>query len=339
MFIRVAILLLLTLSLTAHATAPDVFDGRWQLGDQHSVVTELQATAANPSPAERLFGGDALSVHYAFQSRKWYANARYKRIADTFRAGTELSRQIGNDRTEFALGRSWQGHGGDWWKQKTLRTTYEVSQTNDGQMLADKYVAEFGVVAVNDAKVQVQYHSGREFQAGRLIDFDRVLMFGSIRPHEDVEMGVETLVGEKMDFVNTRLAEQRRVRPFLNWNVNDHLMLQLNSTRVGLDSKEGQEIFDAKVVDARVTWQFDPRGSLRLSMRQKDIERNADAYIGKVDGQTKDVGRELLYSWRLNPQTEFNLGYSDAYDENIELDAIRPLDRNWFMRVGYTLAF
>lgn len=297
MILRAAILLSVTLSMTAHATGPDVFDGRWQLGNQHSVVTELQG-GAKASQAGRLAGGDALFLKYAFKSRKWYANARYGRVDDTVRTGLELNRQVGSGRSEFELGRSWNGHGGDWWKKQTLRTIYEFSQNNDGQLLADRYLTEFGIIAVNQAKVQVQYQSGREIQAGQIVDFDRYVFTGSIQPLDGLELGVKT--------------------------------------HIGMNSKEGQEIVDANVIDAQLTWQFDPRGSVRLSVRQKDIERNPDAYMQNVEEHLKDTGSELRYSWKLNPQTEFNLGYSDAYDE---IYAIRQLDSNWFMQVGYTRAF
>jgi hypothetical protein len=303
------------------------------------VVTELQPTAADTGQAERRFGGDTLFLGYAYQSRKWYANARHSRIDDAIRTGTEFSRQVGRDRSEFELGRSWTGHGSDWWKKKTLRTIYEFSQNNDGQVLADRYITEIGIVGVNQSKVQLQFHNGREFQAGRLVDFDQFVLTGSIRPHKDLEVGIETRVGDKMDFVNAQLAEQRRVRPFLHWNVNDRLEIQLNRTHVGLDSMEGQEILDASLVNAHLTWSFDARGSVRLSMRQRDVERNPDAYVKSVDKRTKDTGRQLLYSWRLNPQTVFNLGYSDAHNGDIELGSFRPVDGNWFMKVGYTLIF
>jgi hypothetical protein len=336
---RVTMLLLALVSLTSHAAMTESFDGRWQLGDQHLMVTELTPSAGNSDQEERVFGGDALVVQYAFQSHKWHANARYSRDDDTIRAGTELSRTIGKNRSELELGRSWSGSGNGWWKQKSLRTTYEFSQENNGQTLVDGFVTEFDIVGANESSVRVQYHSGREFEAGQLIEFGRVMLIGSIRPREDIEMGVETQVGDKMDLVNTQLSEQRRVRPFLNWIVNDQLALQLNKTYFDLTSTEGQEILDARVINAHLTWQFDDEGSVRLSMQQSDVERNADAFDKSVEGRTKDVGSELRYSWKPNPQTEFNLGYSDAYDKDVELGIKGSASHNWFMQVGYTLAF
>lgn len=111
--VRITLLFLAPASLTSHAATPDLFDGRWQLGDLHSVATDLQPNAANAGQEERLFGGDALLVSYAFQSRKWYANARYNRTDHAVRTGFDFSRKVGNNRSSFELGRSWIGHGGD----------------------------------------------------------------------------------------------------------------------------------------------------------------------------------------------------------------------------------
>jgi hypothetical protein len=336
---RITFLLLAPLSWTSHAAMTEPFDGRWQLGDQHSVFTELKPTAGDAAQKEHVFGGDALFVRYGFQARKWHANAKYSRVDDTIRAGTETIRKIGENRSEFELGRSWNGNGHSWWQQKSLRTSYEFSQRNNGQILADRFVTEFDIAGANNSSVRLQYHNGREYTAGRLIDFDRVLLTGSIRPREDLEMGVETQVGDKMDLVSTQLAEQRRVRPFLNWSVNQQVALQLNRTYFDLTSREGQVILDSSVINAHLSWQFDDKGTLRLSMQQSDIERNPDAYAESVDKHTNEVGSELRYTWKPNPETEFNLGYSDAYDRAVELGGRGSLSHNWFMQVGYTLAF
>jgi hypothetical protein len=327
------------MSMTSHAASSDLFDGRWQLGDLGYVVSDLQPTVANTFQAKDLSGGDTFLVRYAFQSRKWYANAKYSRMDDAVRTGAEFSRQTGNNRSEFELGRSWSGHGNDWWKRKTLRTVYEFSQNNDGQVLADRTITEIGIVTMNESSVQMQYHSGREFQAGRLIDFDRLVLTGNIKPRDDLEMGFETQVGDKMDLIGSRLAEQRRFRPFLNWKVNKQLALQLVNTNIDLNAREGQKIFNARLVDAHLTWQFDDRGSIRVSRRQSNVERNPDSYVTNVEKHLGDVAGEILYSWKLNSEAVFNLGYSDARIQDIELGAFTPVDGNWFMKVGYLLSF
>jgi len=334
---RVAILLLALVSLTSHAAMTEAFDGRWQLSDQHSVVTDLRPASGGASETERLFGGNAFSVQYLFRAHQWYADARYRRTDDVLRAGLKSSTKTGKYGSEFEVGRSWGGSG--WLKKRSLRTTYQLSRNNDGQLLADRIITQFDFAGPNQTSAQFQYHNGREFQAGRLIDFDRVVLKGSIRPRDDLEMGIETQIGDKVNLASTGLAEQRRVQQFLHWNVNESLALRLNNTSIDLESRAGQAILDASVVDAYMTWQFDDKGSVRLSMQQRDIERNPDAYLKSVEGYTRDVGSELRYSWKPNPQMELNLGYSDAYDNKTDFVSNSSAGHDWFMQVGYTASF
>ena len=349
---RTAISALIALSVTAPAPASsvwgiddlDVFDGKWKLGKRHSLVTELQGQGDSPWPlldssgqVVKRFGGDALSVRYAFDLGKWFATANYGRIGDTMRAGTEFSKQIGARQSEVVVGRSWGGSGRSWWTNKTLKTTYQTRHLNDGQVLSDTHTTELGLAGAMQSQLQLQYRSGREFQGGQLFDFDRVSVNGRVKPRSDVEMGVRTDFGEKLDFGNTRLAEHERVDPYLNWQVNKRLDVHLSGSRVDLQTKDGQWILDANMLDARLTWQFDWRGSLSLAVQQQDIARNPDAYIQDVEAHTNELGRELVYAWKLTPQTELHFGYSDAYAKDAEMSALAEPQRNWFMRVGYSL--
>lgn len=349
---RVAFTLLFALSATAPAYASglwgsddlDVFDGKWTLGDGHSLVTELQGKGDESTASrshfqqEQRFGGDALSVRYAFAAGKWYAKANYGRTDDAIRAGPDFARQVGEDRTEVVVGRHWNGSGRHWWKKRTVRTTYEQRETNDGKRLADRYSAEFGFVGDKLTSLQLKYFSGREFQAGQLFDFDRFVVSGRVKPHADMEVGLDTDIGERLDYANTRLAEQQRVDPFLSWKLSKKLRLYLSGTHVDLDTREGQWILDANMLDAQLTWQFHDRGSFSVMVQQQDILRNQDAYLQTVESHTHEVGHELMYSWQVNPQTEISVGFSDAYADNVEFSALAEPNRNWFMRLGYALA-
>jgi hypothetical protein len=112
-------------------------------------------------------------------------------------------------------------------------------------------------------------------------------------------------------------------------------MAQLNSSLIRLDSKEGPNIFDAKVHDLRMTWQFSVRSFIRLTVQHQDVEKNQAMYIDEIDEHSRDVGRQLLYSYKLNPQTVFFLGYSDRHIDDDDLDSLTTTDRTLFMKVGY----
>jgi hypothetical protein len=181
----------------------------------------------------------------------------------------------------------------------------------------------------------VNWRSGRELEAGQLFDQGRVALHTEFQPFGGLEMGLFTEVGETIDYANTRLGDRRRFNPFLTWSINRHLRVRLDSSLEELNSKEGEMVYDASLMDARVTWQFNVRSYLRLTVQQSDIERNQMAYIKPVDSQSRNTGRQLLYSWKLNPKTVFFLGYSDTYVEDDELFEAAISDRSWFMKVGY----
>jgi hypothetical protein len=42
-----------------------------------------------------------------------------------------------------------------------------------------------------------------------------------------------------------------------------------------------------------------------------------------------------LYSYKLNPQTVFFVGYSDSYVDDDSLGNLTAEDRTWFMKIGY----
>jgi hypothetical protein len=102
-----------------------------------------------------------------------------------------------------------------------------------------------------------------------------------------------------------------------------------------LETQEGEQIFDALLADARLTWQFNLRSFLRLTMQYQDIERNPDLYLEEEDAREQEIGRQLLYSYKLNPQTVFFLGYSDNHINDDSLDDLTISDRSWFMKIGY----
>lgn len=111
--------------------------------------------------------------------------------------------------------------------------------------------------------------------------------------------------------------------------------MRVQGAIASLDTKQGEKIFDASVFDTRLTWQFSVRSFVRLTIQSSDISRNPDVYIDPVDARTRNIGRQLLYSYKINPQTVFFLGYSDQYVDEDDLDGLTAAGRSWFMKIGY----
>lgn len=64
--------------------------------------------------------------------------------------------------------------------------------------------------------------------------------------------------------------------------------------------------------------------------------RNEFALIANdVNAYSRSVGRQLLYSHKLNPQTVFFPGYSDRHIDDDNLGTLTATDRTFFLKIGY----
>jgi hypothetical protein len=160
-------------------------------------------------------------------------------------------------------------------------------------------------------------------------------MYAQIRPVGGLETGLRMKIGDRIDYDNSRPAKMQSIEPFVDWNISRHLSLRLRTDFFQLETKEGNAIIDADVYDLRLTWQFSRRSYLRFTTQRFDIARNQDEYIDDVDARARDVGRQLLYSYKINPQTVFFLGYSDNLTDDDTLSGPEETERTAFMKIGY----
>ena len=161
------------------------------------------------------------------------------------------------------------------------------------------------------------------------------LLFAEFQPRGGLVIGTWSRFGDQVDFSNTRLGDESRIEFWTRWNINRNWLLRYDGTFVTLDTEEGPNIFDAAVHDLRLTWHFSVRSFLRVTTQWQDVKRNQDVYVDTVDARESDVGRQLLYSYKINPQTVLFIGYSDALLDDDSLTGLTTTDRTWFMKIGY----
>jgi hypothetical protein len=74
-------------------------------------------------------------------------------------------------------------------------------------------------------------------------------------------------------------------------------------------------------------------------LQYQNIERNPDSYDVAVNRESRRFFTQLLFSYKVNPQTVVFLGYSDNAVGSLspELDRIdlTRTDRTFFLKLGY----
>jgi hypothetical protein len=157
-----------------------------------------------------------------------------------------------------------------------------------------------------------------------------------MRPRSGLNLNMQINRGEQIDFANSRLADQRNYRPVIDWNATRHLLVRLRHTSDHLSTKEGATIYDAKLTDLRLTWQFNVRSFVRVTLQSQDIERNVSQYVNPLtDPRTETLGSQLLYSYKLNPQTVLFAGYSDSQLDDLNTGNLEMTGRTLFFKLSY----
>ena len=184
--------------------------------------------------------------------------------------------------------------------------------------------------------------AGDRFFNGQTFDDKYLWFYGEVRPTSWLFMTIDSSIGDTVDFANTRAADQLFVKPTFRFDVGKHLRLQLAHNYQSLDVEDG-ELFTANISDLRATWQFNVRTFVRLVTQYRDVERNAPLFLERVDPESRHLFNQLLFSYKINPQTVLFLGYSDNHfgepSLNSQTTDLTQADRTLFFKVGYALIF
>ena len=318
-------------------------DARWRINDNHTVVTQFltseteypdQVVVDFDQPMGR-FDGNAFVFNYGYSTRTWFGALQFEKYDRGFRADSGFVRRVGGDAREIVLGRTWHGTDDSWWTRIRLRNSFERVYRDDGQLLEEEAAVRLGAGGPLQSWTQINLFKGKVFNDGIIHNTDRIGLYSNMSPIAGLFTEVFIGVGQRVDFANNRPADSLVIEPRIEWNATRNLLLRVNGVFLQFDTKAGEKIFEASILDARAVWQFNVRSFLRFTLQHQDIKRNPDVYFDPVDRRTKDVGHQLLYSWKLNPQTVFFLGYSDAYIDNDDLERLTASDRTWFMKIGY----
>jgi hypothetical protein len=318
-------------------------DMRWKVSDQHNLQVQYlrssteypDSVAAEFEQPTGSFDGDAAHIGYNYDSRNWFGYVRHQDYSSDFRADSGFIPQVDTNRQIIGLGRIWHGEEDDWYSSIRLNGDWDITHDDDGRLLEREVEFEASVQGPMQSYFEIGGFTRDLLFDDILFKESKIRLYGQFQPRGGVRIGLSTRIGDQVDFDNSRLGDETRISPFFNWNINRHLLLRYDASFVSLDTKDGAKIFDAAVHDVRLTWQFSVRSFLRLTTQFQDVERNPDVYTDTVDARSRDVGRQLLYSYKLNPQTVFFVGYSDALVDDDQLARLTTTDKTWFMKLGY----
>lgn len=320
------------------------FDGRYFMSDQSTLRFQyLSSSTDYPADVAARFGqstdelaGDAWRVEYRYGSRNWFANVWHQDLDPEFRADLGFVTRVDLVQDRFEMNRIWQGNENTWYADFRLGAQGGRSDDTRGRLLERFFQPFFTFQGPLQSFMRVGAGPRRELWNGEVYDLTTAFMFGQFRPRSGLNVNLQLNRGEQLDYVNSRLADQRRFQPQVDWNATRHLLVRLRYTDDRLSSKDGPTIFHAKLTDLRLTWQFNVRSFVRVTLQDQDIRRNASLYVSAAtDPRTKTLASQVLYAYKVNPQTVLFAGYADQRLEDELTGGLEPTGRTLFFKFSY----
>ena len=327
------------------------FDGRYFMNDQSTLRFQyLDSRTEYPALTAAQFGqpeeldGDAFRVEYRYGSRNWFAFVQHQELDPTFRADSGFIGRVDLVQDGFEMSRTFYADPSAWYTDWRVGMQGGRSETTGGQFLnrnVQPFISfqgpwqSFARLGITDRK---EYWDAdrADVNSGTTFDMKNAFIFGQFRPRSGLNINMQVTRGEQIDYTNSRLADQSGYRPQIDWNATRHLLVRLRYTSDHLSTKEGATIFEAKLTDLRLTWQFNVRTFVRLTLQDQDIERNVDVYLNPAtDPRTESLASQLLYSYKLNPQTVLFAGYSDNQLDDSLTGDLEMTGRTLFFKLSY----
>lgn len=326
-------------------------DGTFRVSDKDTIVAQLVGSSTDyPAYLINQFGLSgrrmrdvAGRIQYRHSSRNWFWGAMYEDIGTDFRADSGFVPQVG-----YRVGNSYveyQRHGErgkDWYTRILVGGDVDRSEEQNGELLEQEVETWFAVQGPLQSFFRVVIGDRDRRFNGVTFDEQFVHMNAEIRPVGDFFIFVGGTYADQIDFANTRPGKRNRFNGGIRWNIGRHAKVDLDQSYENLDVRGGQ-LFAADVTQLRAVYQFNIRTFVRAILQYTDVTRDPSLYLFQdVSESSKRLFPQLLFSYKLNPQTVFFAGYSGT-SRGGEFDGVdiglTESDRTFFLKLGYAWLF
>lgn len=332
-------------------TAKDTLSLQWLFSEtSNSQQLALHGEALQRYGDEQALTGQAYRLNYQHSERTWRWFGRYDARSKGFRA--DLGFMPETDWNKFTTGGEyiWYLAADSLFNRVRITGDWDTTHNAAGEFIESEtegYAGIFGPLgsylelgAYQRERVGLRLDNTSLAISGNTERFDEqgLSLFAEVSPAAGMMFFAFWQHGSALDLTNNRLSDQNRVELEGRYSFSRHLELSLRHNLTTMDYLSAR-VFTANLTDMRLTYQFSNRSALRLVLLYTDLQRELQNYQPQwqstLDARSRQLNKQLLYSYKVNPQTVFFVGYSDGSLQNDELSRITPSERSAFLKFSY----
>jgi len=294
---------------------------------------------------DEAFSDTGYRISYDHEERNWNVRGLSQQRGADFRTDLGFGSQADFTQNVIGGGYNWYSET-HWWNQIRVSGDWDITHNDAGELLEKEGEIYLGINGQRQSYIEFGYlqrdRVGLRFDPSSLAIKDNTTLFheqfltfySNVQATRALAFEVFVRMGDEIDFSNNQLGKVKQFQPSVNWSIGQHLSLQFDHVYKKLDVDNGT-LFTANLSDARLTYQFDQRQFIRFIAIYSDIKRDPSLYAFEVDAQSKELGTQLLYSYKINPLTKFFVGYSDVAMQDDTLTDLTRSEQSIFMKFSY----
>lgn len=289
----------------------------------------------------RKLSSAALHLEWQHSDERWYADTSYSDYGNDFRADVGFVPQVGFRTGYFQFGRNFYPTTFITHIRPVITLNYSSDRDNRliGRTTALGYVISHGMKSLY-SEMSCNVHEKVRID-NRLLSYSYVYFYAEFAPWPRFyPIGISVTAGQNLDVVNARVGNGASINGFATIVATDHLQLDLNAVREWLnvtpETAPAGRLFTAQITRLKVTYNFTARIFFRLIGQYSTVNYTPELYSVPVPERSADFSGSALFSYKLNWQTVFFVGYGDNRTLS-ESDELVPVDRQFFVKFSYAL--
>ncbi len=277
--------------------------------------------------------GSAWEASFSHANRHWEAWAWARHVDEGFRADLGFLPRVGVRGGEVGAQRIFWGGEGDWFSRLAIGAEVQRFEDQRGKLLEEttRLMGRYqGPLQSMVFLTLFQYRKGwqeKEFSGRGFRVFANVRFSGDLT----ASCGVEG--GDAIDYSGNRPATRWEVSPGFTLNLGRHLYLQGDFSAERLAVAEG-ELYRALVGELRVVYYFTVRSFLRLLTQYSYLRTCPWRFPEPPEPLSREWRHQLLFAYKLSPQTLLYLGAGDEEAGNHHV-AAATTQRSLFLKLSY----
>ena len=334
---------------------PDDFYQDFCTGD--ACVKQLKAACfANNCPyneqvkraKQGAFSDQAMKVDFQHRSEYWDIDASHQQIGENFRADLGFMPRADIIHDSLSINRKFfASENSKYWQKADVSATWDIKHNENNELIErffsgttsvdGPYLSKFTLTYTLSDEVGLRHDRSKTQIDDNTTKFSlkNLALSSHFKPTNDLYLEFNYNKGDKIDYIHNRLGKLNELESYFSWYLTPQLEIELSHLNSELEA-DNSNVYQAMLIDSRISYQFDAHSRLKLSIIYCDIERNLDNNPSELfNKRKKELSTQLIYSYKINPQTVFYLGYSDNSYQDDELFELKKENKTFFSKISY----